>query len=74
MMSQLDLHPSSAAQNRAGAMESSPLSGLYRRSGKRALDVALVLAAAPELVCRCQDEEPGTDPDEHRPDEGEEGR
>ena len=50
MMSQLDLHPSWAAQNRAGAMESSPLSGLYRRSGKRALDVALVLAAAPFVL------------------------
>ena len=50
MMSQLDLHPSSAAQNRAGVMESSPLSGLYRRSGKRALDVALVLAAAPFVL------------------------
>ena len=36
--------------------------------------LAMIDGAAPELVCRCQDEEPGTDPDEHRTDEGEEGR
>lgn len=36
--------------------------------------LALIDGAAPELVCRCQDEEPGTDPEVLRTDEGEEGR
>ena len=36
--------------------------------------LAMIDGAVPELVCRCQDKEPGTDPDEHRTDEGEEGR
>lgn len=34
----------------------------------------MIDGAAPELVCRCQDEESTSDLDEHRPDEGEEGR
>lgn len=36
--------------------------------------LAMIDGAVPELVCRCQDEEAGTDPDEHGTDEGEEGR
>ncbi len=36
--------------------------------------LAMIDGAAPELVCRCQDEESTSDPDEHRTDEGEEGR
>jgi uncharacterized protein len=36
--------------------------------------LALIDGAAPELVCRCQDGEAGSDPDEHGTDEGEEGR
>lgn len=36
--------------------------------------LAMIDGAVPELVCRCQDGEAGTDPDEHGTDEGEEGR
>lgn len=36
--------------------------------------LAMIDGAVPELVCRCQDGEAGSDPDEHGTDEGEEGR
>lgn len=36
--------------------------------------LAMIDGAVPELVCRCQDGEAGTDADEHGTDEGEEGR
>ena len=50
MMSQVDLHASSASRRHGTAGETGAWTGLYRRSGKRVLDVTLVLLAAPFVL------------------------